>query len=375
MKKKKIVFVGGGTVGHVAPNIAIIGELKKTSEEQGIVLDLLYVGRRSGVEKQIAKTQHLKYKGIFSGKLRRYFSWRNITDPFLILFGFVQSIFILLRFRPDIIFAKGGFITVPFCLAAKILKVNFVIHESDSILGLSNKILLPFASKAYLGFPTDTYKNIPASKVLFTGNPVREEILSAEGNKNIFCEKYGLDKKRRTLFVFGGSQGASAINSTISSLLSEILDKYNLVHLSGVIDFDSLDDIRVGLEKEKRTNYLLLPNASEQMSDFLKNSDLIIARAGANSIAEIVALKKPSIIIPLPSAASDHQSKNALFLSKLGIASVLEEDRLSPRILMDEIDFLLSDKGESDRMIKNMKNIFPSNSAKLLAKDILDIIK
>lgn len=194
----KIIFVGGGTLGHVLPNIAIINELKKVSKRQGVLMDFLYIGRINGIEKDVIEKQGIKYKGIFTGKLRRYWSWRNFSDPFLILFGFIQSFLVLLINRPKIIFAKGGFVTVPFGLAAATLRVPFVIHESDSLLGLSNKILAPFAKKLYLGFPPEAYDSLnlsinKANKILFTGNPVRGEIFSKRIPRKLFCTKYGLN--------------------------------------------------------------------------------------------------------------------------------------------------------------------------------------
>lgn len=378
-KPYKIVFVGGGTGGHISPNIAIIDEIKKVCKKKDIFVDFLYIGRMSGIEKEIVEKKGIIFKGIFTGKLRRYWHWRNFTDLFLILMGFIQSFFILLFNRPKIIFAKGGFVTVPFCLAAVLLRIPFVIHESDSFLGLSNKILLPFAKKLYLGFPPEAYESSlklsirHANKILFTGNPVREEIFESHIDKKLFCTKYGLNPRKKIIFVFGGSQGAEGINKLIGELIGKIVPKYILLHATGRENENYFKEGFFDLSEKDRNDYLVFGYVREEMADFLNNADLVISRAGANAIAEIIVLKKPSIIIPFPYASSDHQKKNASFLQKNTVASVLDEKFLTPEGLLEEIDFLIKDRKVREKMIKNMKNIFPSNSSKLIAEDILKI--
>jgi len=373
-KPYKIIFIGGGTGGHVAPNIAIIDELKNLAKDKGISLDLLYIGRRKGIERELIKKYGLKYKGIFTGKFRRYLDIKNLSDIFLMLLGFIQSFFILVFNRPDIIFAKGGFVTVPFSLAAAALRVPFVIHESDSIVGLSNKILMSFAKKVYLGFPVDAYKGIPIKKTYFSGSPVRSEILLAKANKNMFFQKYKLDKTKKTIFVFGGSQGAGRINELIYESLDMITAHYNLVHQTGEKHEEYFKAKRSSMKDKERKRYLVLGYIGIELKDFLSNADLIISRAGANSIAEIVAVKKPAILIPLSSAASDHQSQNANFLQKNGIASVLDEKFLTANKFYEEIDFLINDKKTKSSMIKNMENIFPENSARIIAEEIWGMV-
>ncbi|MDD5731588.1 MAG: undecaprenyldiphospho-muramoylpentapeptide beta-N-acetylglucosaminyltransferase [Patescibacteria group bacterium] len=373
-KHFKIIFVGGGTAGHVAPNLAIIDELVKISKAKNVSVDFLYIGRRHGIEQELIGTYGLRYKGIFTGKLRRYFDIKNFSDIFLMLIGFVQSFFILLFNRPDIIFAKGGFVTVPFCLAAALLRIPFVIHESDSVIGLSNKILLPFAKKVYLGFPVDIYKGISIKKTYFSGNPVRKELLNIKSDKKNFFQQYGLDKTKKIIFVLGGSQGSGRINELIDELLNKILANYNLIHQTGKNNEEYFRDKRSLLSKPERERYLEFGYAKEELKDFLNNTDLVVSRAGANSIAEIVALKKPAILIPLSSAAADHQNKNAKFLQKNEIASVLDENLLTAEKLYEEIDFLMKDKKTRDSMVKNMKNIFPENSAHIIAEEILGMV-
>jgi len=371
-----MVFVGGGTQGHVSPNLAIISEIKKIAQKKNLWIDFLYVGRKGGIEKEIVEKQGLKYKGIFTGKLRRYWSWRNFSDPFLILIGLLQSFLILIFNRPNLVFAKGGFVTVPFGLACALLQVPLVIHESDSRLGLSNKILQPFAKRIYLGFPPEAYVNrLMLSKIFFSGNPVREEIFNNQLSKKDFYEKYGLNKKKKVIFVFGGSQGAGAINKLIDQLISRIVKKYILIHSTGREHENYFKEGFFDLNEKDRKDYLVFGYIGNEMPEFLNNADLIISRAGANSVAEIIAAEKPSIIIPLSSAAGDHQKKNAEYLERKKVAAVLEEKNLTPDKLWKEIDFLINNKKATNAMIKNMENVFPRNSGRVIAEDILKNVK
>jgi len=184
----KALFTGGGTAGHVAPNIAVIEELTKIAKRRDVDLDILYVGRFRGIERDLILKERLKYKGVFSGKIRRYFSWRNFTDPILVFFGFFQSIFIVFSFKPDVVFAKGGFVTVPVGLAAWIRKIPLIVHESDSMLGLSNKVLSKIATRLALGFPLELYRGIPLSKAIFTGNPVRKDVKEFDLNRDSIAD-------------------------------------------------------------------------------------------------------------------------------------------------------------------------------------------
>jgi len=256
-------------------------------------------------------------------------------------------------------------------MAAALLRIPFLIHESDSILGLSNKILLRFAKKIYLGFPVEEYQNLPIGKCVFTGNPVREEISSIVENKQKFYKKYGLNPKKPIVFVFGGSQGSSAINKHINEILDKLVAKYVLIHQTGVKEANYFKQGYFELDEKDRKDYLIYSHIGEEMGEMMANADLVVSRAGANSIAEIIALKKIAIIIPLPSAAADHQSMNAQFLKEIGVASILDEKFLDGEKFLEEIDFMIKDKKTRNRMIKNMESIFPENSSKIIAEEII----
>jgi len=369
----KVVFTGGGTAGHVSPNLAIIEELKKICQRKHIDLDILYIGRLFGIEKNLVENEGIRYKGIFSGKFRRYWDWRNFTDPFLIVLGFLQSFFILLFYRPHIIFAKGGFVTVPVGIAGFLLRISLIIHESDSVLGLSNKILLRFCTKIALGFPLEVYSAFLLKKGIFTGNPVRQEIKRNILEKKELSAKYGFDKKRPVILILGGSQGAQRINEFIDNILNKLLDKYVVVHSAGEKGAGYFKEKRAKMEEEDKRNYLVFSFIKEEIGSFLNIADLVVSRAGANAIAEIIYLKKPSILIPYPFAASDHQRKNAHFLSQKGIASLLEEEHLNSWKLWEEIEYLMENKKERKKMIQNMGEVFAENSAKKIAEEIMGV--
>ncbi len=376
----RIVFTGGGTSGHVAPNIAIIKELGKIIKKEGTDLDILYIGRMSGIERELILNENvnlkedekkIKYKGIFSGKFRRYWDWRNLTDPFLIVVGFLQSLFAIFFFKPQIVFAKGGFVTVPVGIASWILRIPLIIHESDSVLGLSNKILLPFSKRIILGFPLNIYQKIPFGKSFFGGNPVREDIRKSKIKKEDLCEKLDLDKRKPMILILGGSQGAQRINEFVDSVLEKLLEKYTVIHSAGEKGAGYFKQKRTTMDESIRKNYLAYAYITDEMGDFIKNADIIVSRAGANAVSEIIYAKKPSILIPFPHASADHQNKNALYLSQKGIASVLEERHLTAYKLLEEIEYLIENEEEREKMVENMKEVFLGNSAKIIAEEIL----
>ena len=371
----KVVFTGGGTGGHVSPNIAVISELKKIAQKKDIDLDVLYIGRLFGIEKSMVRREGIRYMGVFSGKFRRYWDWRHLTDPFLVLLGFLQSFIILSFYRPNVIFAKGGFVTVPVGIAGWILRIPLIIHESDAVLGLSNRILLRFASRVALGFPVDLYTGISVEKAFFAGNPVREEIKEFELDKKGLCEKYGLDKQRPLLLILGGSQGAQRINELIDSILEKLLQTYTVVHSVGEKGAAHFKERRARMFEKYKNNYIAFSFIRDEMGDFINNADLIISRSGANAIAEIVSAHKPSILIPFPHASADHQNKNASFLQQEGIASVLEERHLNAFKLLEEIDYLVENKKVREKMVENMGDVFREDSAKKIVEKILEFNK
>lgn len=310
---KKIVMTGGGTAGHVTPNIALMPSLQKAGYE------IYYIGSMDGIEKGLIEEQKIPYYGISSGKLRRYHSWKNFTDPFKVMKGFFQARHILGRIKPDVVFSKGGFVSVPVILAAKTKGIPAIIHESDLTPGLANKLAIPAATKVCCNFP-ETVPYLPAGKAVLTGSPIRQELLHGSKAKGMsFCH---FNKDLPVLMIMGGSIGSVYINNAVRGCLNDLLKEYQIIHLCGK---GNLDESLAGKEGYAQFEYI-----SDNLPDLFAAADLMIARAGANSICEILALRKPNILIPLGRNASrGDQILNANSFSKQGFSVVLEEEKVT----------------------------------------------
>lgn len=319
---KKIVMTGGGTAGHVTPNIALMPALRDAGFE------ITYIGSYQGMEKGLIEAQNIPYYGISSGKLRRYFDLKNFTDPFKVLKGFGEAIHLMHKLKPDIVFSKGGFVSVPVVLAAKYCHVPAIIHESDITPGLANKIAIRGAKKVCCNFP-ETMKYLPESKAVLTGSPIRQELF--HGNAAAARKLCNIsDDGRPVLLIIGGSSGSKVINDAVRQVLTQLLEHFNVIHLCGKSNLDvSLNDLQ---------GYTQMEYASEELPDIFALADLVISRAGANSICELLALHKPNILIPLSAAASrGDQILNANSFKKQGFSYVLEEESLTGDILLDAV--------------------------------------
>lgn len=345
---KKIILTGGGTAGHVTPNIALIPELKKRGYE------IHYIGSKTGIEKQlIEEDKSIKYYGISSGKLRRYFDVKNFTDPFRVLKGFQEAKAIIKDIKPDVVFSKGGFVTVPVVIAADKCKVPCIIHESDMTPGLANKICIPHAVKVCTNFP-EAANGIGHDKAVVTGTPIRKEMFS--GNKIAGLDFLGFTANKPVLMVVGGSLGAAAVNVLIRDALPDLLTKYQVVHLCGKGKVDeSLKDV----EGYRQFEYI-----KKEMADLMAAADLIVSRAGANAICEILALNKPNLLIPLPAASSrGDQELNAESFERQGFSRVTKEEELTTSRLIEEIDALYA---ERDTYIQKMKENSQADSISII---------
>lgn len=318
---KKIVLTGGGTAGHVTPNLALVPALR----EHGF--DIRYIGSKNGMEKDLVTKAGLPYDGISSGKLRRYFDVKNFTDPFRVLKGIGEARQLLKQYRPDVIFSKGGFVSVPVVLAAKKLKIPVVIHESDMTPGLANKISMPSAAKICCNFP-ETVKNLPAGKAIVTGCPIRQELLS--GSKDAGLAYAGLTAEKPIILIIGGSLGSVTVNTAVRRILPVLLKEFQVIHLCGRGNLD---------ESLKATpGYVQYEYVSGPLKDLFAAADLVISRAGANAICELLALRKPNILIPLSAAASrGDQILNAESFRKQGFSEVIQEEDLSDERLLQTI--------------------------------------
>ncbi len=327
---KKIVLTGGGTAGHVTPNIALIPELKK----QGY--DIHYIGSYEGIESKLIADLGIPYYGIASGKLRRYIDLKNISDPFKVLHGLHQARRLLKKLRPNVVFSKGGFVSVPVVVAAKSRKIPCIIHESDMTPGLANKICIPCATRICTNFP-ETLKHLPQEKAVLTGTPIREELFHGSREKGLaFC---GFDGSKPVILIVGGSLGAVAVNQAVRNILPSLLKKYQVIHLCGK------GKTEASLKGTK--GYVQFEYIKEELSDLMAAADIIISRAGANAICEILALRKPNILIPLSAQASrGDQILNAASFKKSGYSVVIQEEELTDEKLLASVNQIYHNRGQ-----------------------------
>ena len=319
MAGKKVLLTGGGTAGHVTPNIALLPTLRERGYE------VFYIGSYAGIEKQLIEKEGIRYYGVSSGKLRRYFDWKNFTDPFRVQAGFEQAKKILKKERPAVVFSKGGYVSVPVCAAAALLKIPVIIHESDMTPGLANKLAFRSASKVCCNFP-ETLQYLPEGKAVLTGSPIRKELLEGDQERGLaFCGFTQVDKP--TLLIIGGSLGSVAVNNAVRAILPQLLESFNMVHLCGK---GNLDPSLTGTKGYVQYEYI-----QEELADLFALCDVVISRAGANAICELLALRKPAVLIPLSAAASrGDQILNARSFEKQGFAKMLEEEQLSDEVLL-----------------------------------------
>lgn len=325
---KKIVLTGGGTAGHVTPNIALLPSLQRAGYE------IAYVGSYDGIEKRLMADFDIPYTGISTGKLRRYLDIRNLTDPFRVLKGFSEAKKYLKEYRPDVVFSKGGFVSVPVVRAAASLKIPCIIHESDMTPGLANKLCFPVAKKICCNFP-ETLKMLPEGKAVLTGSPIRAEL--AQGNKIAGLDMCGFTANKPVVMVIGGSLGAANVNKAVRDALPRLLEDFQVVHICGK---DKIDNLLLTTSGYRQFEYV-----KAELKDLFAMADLVISRAGANAICELLALKKPNILIPLPAASSrGDQLLNAASFEAQGFSIVINEDDLTTDLLVDKVHELFSNR-------------------------------
>jgi UDP-N-acetylglucosamine--N-acetylmuramyl-(pentapeptide) pyrophosphoryl-undecaprenol N-acetylglucosamine transferase len=318
---RRILFTGGGTAGHVTPNMALIDELLAAHWV------VHYVGSNRGIERRLIAPIGITFHGIATGKLRRYFSWQNFIDPLFILWGFCQSLWLCLRFRPDVVFSKGGFVAVPLVAAAWLLRIPVISHESDTTPGLANKLCFPFCRWVCVNFP-QTAAHLPVGKVLVTGSPVRADLL--QGDAERARRGLGLSNDKPVLLVFGGSLGANVINQAVRQNLAVLLGEFQIVHVVGAGN--------VLPELADTPGYIQRDYINEGFGDVLALADLVIARAGANAIYELLITRTPHILVPLSAAASrGDQLINARIFSDAGFSEVITEPELTDECLLTRV--------------------------------------
>lgn len=353
-KIKKIIFTGGGSAGHVTPNLALIKKFRQEDWE------IEYIGSYDGIEKEIITKADISYHPISTGKLRRYFSWKNFLDLFNIFYGIIQALILCYKLKPNVIFSKGGFVSFPVVIAAWLNRIPVVIHEADLTVGLANKLCFPFASKVCITFPETIDYMKSKDKVVVTGVPIRESFFHGDAAKGMDLCSFTANKK--IILVFGGSVGSGTINQVVRQLLPGLLDNFQVVHICG----ENKIDLNCDYVGYKQFTYLYY-----DFPHLLAAADLVIARSGANSIYEIIAMRKPNILIPLPKTASrGDQIVNAEYCVNRGFSEMILSEDLTPELLLQKISLV---EKNHDVMGEAMKKFVILNSVELIYKIIREV--
>lgn len=375
MKNRKIIFTGGGTGGHVFPLVSVIRNLKDQMPKNES-LEMFYIAPKDNIPDFNFTQEGLKTRYILAGKLRRYIDpvsiVLNIVDIIKIPIGIIQSLFHLFVISPDMVFSKGGYGSVPVAIAATILQIPVILHESDAAPGLANKIVSKFATEVFVSFQ-DT-EGINPGKKFVVGNPIRRELL--EGSSQEAKKRFNLVGDRPVLLIMGGSQGSARINDTILAVLVQLLDNFEIIHQCG----------RDNIKEVKQETEAFLPEDlkplyhpysffdENQLKDAYSVANLVVSRAGSGSIFEIIANHKPSILIPLPEAAQNHQAENAYRIAKLGAAIVMEEENLTPHFFLERVKALFSPPTQLEEMKESMEHFSKPDAGRILAAYIKEFL-
>ena len=372
----KIILAGGGTGGHTFPLIAVARQIKKHSLN---AIDFLYIGPKDKFAYNFIKKEGIDVKFCNAGKIRRYGGFSNIMQNFIdivinIPIGIIQAFWIMFFEMPDLIFSKGGYGAFPVAIAGAMLGVPIVLHESDVVPGKVNRSISNFAGKIYVSFPENETEFFPVKKMMWVGNPIREDIL--EGSPNQAQQIFNLKYEKPTVLILGGSQGSTRINELIRQIGSQMLNFFEIIHQTGYEDYENTrSQMNALVPEELKPEYHVYPFFDEnEMKNAYAASDVIVARAGSGTIFEISAMGKPSILIPLPEAAQNHQLKNALVYAKLTESSiVIMEKNLTPNFFLAELKNIFQFK-DIAKLGQDARKFSKPNSAEIIAKDIINIL-
>ncbi|HHE76441.1 MAG TPA: undecaprenyldiphospho-muramoylpentapeptide beta-N-acetylglucosaminyltransferase [Candidatus Parcubacteria bacterium] len=366
----KIVFTGGGTAGHIFPIIAIIREMRRINPSADF--QFFYVGPNDKFVKNLFADEGVEVRIISAGKIRRYFSLKNIIDIFFkIPFGFFQAFYHIFVISPDLVFSKGGYGSVPVVFASWLLLVPIFIHESDSSPGLANRIASRFALEIFISFPVEKTLYFPSDKMISVGNPVREMIL--KGPKKDPKKILSLTGEKPVLLFLGGSQGAQRMNDEILSNLSGFLESFEVIHQTGRENFEEVvKESKVMIKKGLEKYYHPFSFLNEiELAAALKVSDIVVSRAGAGAIFEIAAAGKPSILVPLENSAQDHQIKNAYAFAETGAALVIEDPNFKSHFLLRRIKQIFKQPRKLKEMALRAKEFSNPDAGRIIAEYII----
>lgn len=365
----RILLTGGGTGGHITPLIAVARETKKICQENGLEIPKFFFMGPSGFSEELLTKENIPVNVILAGKMRRYFSFKNFLDIFKVPAGLLQAIVKVFFIMPDVVFSKGGYGSVPVVLASRFFKIPVLLHESDAVPGLANRFLSKYSQKIAISF-TAAEKFFPSAKIAITGNPIRDTL--TKGNPEDAKKIFGLSGDKRTIFIFCGSQGARPINDLIISTITDLLEKFELVWQTGIENYGLVaKQIKEIFNEIPKACHLAAFLDEEQIAAAFAAATLIVSRAGAANIFEIAACGKPSILIPLPNSASDHQRENAFEYAKYGAADIMEQTNLTPHVFTGEISRLINDKELLQKMSDCAKSFAKPDAARKIAIELL----
>lgn len=369
----KIIFTGGGSGGHFYPIIAINESIKKIAKEKKLITPKMFFFAPTPYNQGLLYDHQIEYKKVTAGKMRRYFSFLNFTDFFKTLWGILGALLDVFDIYPDVVFSKGGFGSVPAVMAARLLRIPVVIHESDSVPGKANKWAGKFATRVALSYK-EAAEYFPEKKVAYTGQPILEDRLTPITNSA--SEFFGFEESVPTIFIMGGSQGADIINNAIMDILPDLVKKFQIIHQTGTTNFEVIKESAsaILLENPHRKRYKPLGYLNSlEMRMASGACDLVISRGGS-TIFEIASWQKPSIIIPISKSNGNHQTKNAFAFAKSGACSVLQEENLKAHILLAEISKITENPEVKNKMIEGTKTFFKPGAADTIAQELLAIV-
>lgn len=367
---KRVVLCGGGSGGHIFPLITVVKCLKNNYGEDNF--EFLFIGPDGELDNRIMRENNIPQKVILCGKLRRYFSLKYLTDFFKAPIGFIQSLWHLLVFMPDVVFAKGGFASVPVVIAARIYRIPVVIHESDAVPGIANKVLGSFATAIGINFEK-AKRYFPENKVFFAGVPVKNGSTGGSAKKAREILKMKKEVKPTVLFL-GGSQGAFIVNEVVLSSLQKLTSRYQIIHQTGTAHIESVKKIAEAKGfKIGHSDYYPLGFIGEELKDLIALADVVVSRAGATSIAELAANRKPTILVPITRSANNHQRMNAFELAEKKAAIVLEESNFNSNMLIHYLDKVIFNQDFKLVLSQNIEKFYYPKSAELLAEKIMEL--
>lgn len=361
------------------PSLAVIKSIEKQREES----EIFFIGSRFGLESKLIPKTGIRYYGISAGKFRRYHKsqilnvidlttlFKNVVDFWRFLKGVNEARTILLHEKPDVLFAKGGYVSLPVALAAKYLRIPVVNHESDSVMGLANIKISKFSEKVCVSFPKELFTEIDEKRIVETGNPIRDDVM--QGNKTRLFSEIKFDEKLKTILVLGGSQGSLFINEIIIEAAEEILNKYQLIMVAGDRDADLVLYKTKSIPKELKNKLKVYGFLTSEIADVYAAADLVISRAGSNVLFELAALGKPALLVPHDVSPGGHQFENARIFSRSGAAYLFKQDNLSAKKLFHQINFLLEDEKELNAMSEKMKALANTGAADNVARVIIEV--